>query len=253
MMRRVLITGGAKRIGAAIARALSADGWHVVVHFHRSEAEAVALAEELRAGGGRCDILQADLADAGAVLELVPRAGPLDCLVNNASRFAFDDIGSVTAESLNAHMGPNLVAPLLLSQAFAEQAPAGREGEKSDRCIINLLDQKVKNLNPDFLSYTLSKVALAGLTEMLAMALAGRVRVCGVAPGLTLISGKQTEQSFARAWAATPLGRSSTPAEVAACVRFILATPSITGQVIVLDGGESLQRRARDVAFDRSV
>ncbi len=250
--RSVLITGGARRIGAAIARALAQDGWHVLTHYHRSRADAEALAAELRAAGHRCDPIEADLGDKDEILGLVRRAtelaGPLDCLINNAARFGFDDIASVTWDSLHAHMVPNLVAPLLLSRAFAAQF-----GDRAGGCIINLLDQKVENLNPDFLSYTLSKVALSGLTDMLAMALAGRIRVCGISPGLTLISGRQTEESFRRAWSATPLGRSSSPDEIAACVRFILATPSLTGQTICLDGGESLRGRARDVAFDPSV
>jgi NAD(P)-dependent dehydrogenase (short-subunit alcohol dehydrogenase family) len=251
--RRVaLVTGGARRIGAAIVRALAQDGWHVLIHHHDSQAQACALSRELRAAGHACDPIGADLGRADDIGSLIPRAieiaGPLDCLINNAARFQFDDIHSVGWDSLHGHMVPNLVAPLLLSRAFSEQF-----GERSGGCIVNLLDQKVGNLNPDFLSYTLSKVALAGLTEMLAMAFAGRIRVCGISPGLTLISGRQTEASFRRAWTATPLGRSSTPEEIAVCVRFVLATTSLTGQTITLDGGESLRGRARDVAFDPSV
>lgn len=250
--RTALVTGGARRIGAAIATALAEDGWHVLIHCHRSREDADALAAALRAGGGSCDVLQADLGARADIEALIPRAvdlaGPIDLLVNNAARFQFDDIASVTWDLLQDHLTPNLFAPLLLCRAFAEQAPSGR-----DACIINLLDQKLRNLNPDFLSYTLGKVALGGLTEMLSMAFAGRIRVYGIAPGLTLISGRQTEQSFRKAWASTPLGRSSTPEEIAACVRFILATPSLVGQTICLDGGESLRRRARDVAFDATV
>ena len=246
---RALVTGGGRRIGAAIARALAEDGWDLVVHYNRSGDDAAALAQEITAAGGVCGLLQADLSVQADVDGLIGRCvaahGPLDCLVNNASNFANDTIATVTWESLQAHLAPNLAAPLLLSRDFAAGF-AGREGG----CIINLLDQKLANLNPDFLSYTLSKVALSGLTEILAMALSPRIRVCGVAPGLTMISGRQTEASFARAWRDTPLGRSSTPEEIAACVRFILKTPSITGQTIILDGGESLRGRARDISFD---
>ena len=249
---RALITGGGRRIGAAIARALAADGWDLVIHFNRSDKDASALAAEIAGAGGRCDLLQADLSQRNEVQGLIMRCvrdyGPLDCLVNNASHFINDTIADVTWESFQAHMAPNLAAPLLMSRDFAA-AYQGREGG----CIINLLDQKLANLNPDFLSYTLSKIGLAGLTEILAMALAPRIRVCGVAPGLTMIARKQSEASFARAWRDTPLGRSSTPEEIAAAVRFILATPSITGQTITLDGGESLRGRPRDVAFDPSV
>ena len=242
----VLVTGAARRIGAAIARALAADGWRVVLHCHRSGAEAETLAHETGAVG----IVEADLGDRAAIDGLIGRAGawgPLDALVNNAATFSNDGVANVSWESLDAHLVPNLAAPLFLSRDFA-RAFKGQNGN-----IVNLLDQKVDNLNPDFLSYTLSKVALAALTRMLAMALAPRIRVNGVSPGLTLISGKQTEQSFQRAWHDTPLGRSSTPEELAAAVRFILLTPSMTGQSLVLDGGESLQNRPRDVAFDPAL
>jgi NAD(P)-dependent dehydrogenase (short-subunit alcohol dehydrogenase family) len=246
---RALVTGGGRRIGAAIARALAADGWDLVVHYNRSAADAAALAEEIRAAGGICGLVQADLSVREDIEGLIGRClaeyGPLDCLVNNASTFSNDTIANVTWDSFQAHLVPNLGAPLLLSRDFAASF-AGQEGG----CIINLLDQKLANLNPDFLSYTLSKVALSGLTEILAMALSPRIRVCGVAPGLTLISGRQTPESFARAWRDTPLGRSSTPEEIASCVRFILATPSMTGQTVILDGGESLRGRPRDISFD---
>jgi len=247
--RRVLITGAARRIGATIARALAADGWSVVVHYNNSGAEAEALAADVRQAGGDCQLIQADLAERADIESLVPRCvdafGPLDCLINNASSFINDDLGRVTWDVFQHQIATNLAAPLFLSQDFARSF-----GERTGGCIINLLDQKVGNLNPDFLSYTVSKVGLSGLTQILAMALGERIRVCGIAPGVTLISGKQTEEGFQRAWRATPLGRSSTPEEIANCVRFILATPSLTGQTIVLDGGESLRGRARDVAFD---
>ena len=244
MTGTALVTGGARRIGAAIARALAAEGWRVVLHCHRSRADAETLAHEIGAVG----VVEANLGDRMAIEGLIGRAsawGPVDALVNNAAAFARDDIADVTWESFEAHLVPNLAAPLFLCRDFA-RAFGGRMGGN----IVNLLDQKVGNLNPDFLSYTLSKVALSALTQMLAMAFAPRIRVNGVSPGLTLISGRQTEQSFQRAWRDTPLGVSSTPEELAAAVRFILATPSMTGQSIVLDGGETLQNRARDVAMD---
>ncbi len=255
--RTALITGGGKRIGAAIARSLAADGWRVIVHYNRSGAEAETLAAEISAAGGACAPIQADLSRRDAIEGLIGRCvaahGRLDCLVNNASNFFHDDIRSVTWDTLGAHLNPNLIAPVLLCRDFAAQFEQTDQPAREAGCIVNLLDQKIGNLNPDFLSYTLSKIALGGLTEMLAMALAPRIRVCGVAPGLTMISGKQTEASFQHAWRAAPLGRSSTPAEIAACVRFILSMPSMTGETIFVDGGESLRGRPRDVAFDPAL
>jgi NAD(P)-dependent dehydrogenase (short-subunit alcohol dehydrogenase family) len=250
--RTVLITGAAKRVGAAIARCLAADGWNVIVHYHNSEHEAQQLAAAIGQVGGKCDLVRADLANRNDVESLMRRCvalhGSVECLINNASRFYYDDIMSVSWESLHDHLASNLIAPVFLCRDFAQLFDG-----RPDGCIINILDQKVANLNPDFLSYTIGKVALSGLTSALAMALAGRIRVCGIAPGLTLISGKQTEASFDRAWHAPPLRRSTTPEEIASCVRYILASPSMTGNTIFLDGGESLAGRARDIAFDPSV
>ena len=246
--RTALVTGAARRIGAAIARGLAADGWRVVVHYSRSEAEAKALAAEIAHSGGSCELVRADLASRAEVEAVFPRAlakvDRIDCLINNAAAFQYDTIETLSWPSWDAHIGTNLAAPAFLSRDFARQVPEQGEG-----VIINLIDQKVANLNPDFLSYTVSKVGLRGLTETLALALAPRIRVCGIAPGVTLISGKQTPQSFEKAFKATPLGRSSTVEDIVAAVRFILSTRSLTGQVLTLDGGESLAGRPRDVAF----
>jgi NAD(P)-dependent dehydrogenase (short-subunit alcohol dehydrogenase family) len=247
--RRVLITGGARRIGAVVARSLASDGWDVVVHYNTSRSDAEQLAIDIRQHGGSCGLIQADLSDLNDIDSLIPTCidayGPLDCLINNAASFINDDISSVSWDTFHYQTTTNLGAPLFLSQSFARSF-----GERTGGCIINMLDQKVGNLNPDFLSYTLSKVGLSGLTQVLSMAFKSRIRVCGIAPGVTLISGKQTEEGFQRAWRATPSGRSSTPEEIANCVRFILTTPSLTGHTIVLDGGESVRGRSRDVAFD---
>jgi NAD(P)-dependent dehydrogenase (short-subunit alcohol dehydrogenase family) len=250
--RTVLITGAARRVGAAIARCLAADGWNVIAHYNRSAAEAEQLAGEIRAAGGVCDPLRADLGVRSEVESLMQRAaalhGPLRCLINNASTFRYDDIGTVTWESLHDHLASNLVAPVMLCRDFARSFESGTDG-----CVINILDQKIANLNPDFLSYTLGKAGLACLTTTMAMALAGRIRICGIAPGIALISGKQTEAGFEKAWRAPPLGRSTTPEEIARCVQYVLASSSMTGNTIFLDGGESVAGRARDIAFDANV
>jgi NAD(P)-dependent dehydrogenase (short-subunit alcohol dehydrogenase family) len=250
--RTVLVTGAARRVGAAISRRLAEDGWNVIIHYHRSAPEAETLAAEIRAAGGLCHLIQADLSARPDVESLMQRCvathGTVDCLINNASTFYYDDIASVSWDSLHDHLSSNLIAPVFLCRDFVRRFDGSADG-----CIINILDQKVTNLNPDFLSYTIAKIGLAGLTTTLAMALAGRIRVCGIAPGLALISGKQTEASFERAWRAPPLRRSTSPEEIAMCVRYILSTPAMTGNTIVLDGGESVAGRARDVALDPSV
>ena len=249
-MRRVLVTGAARRIGAAIAHTLAGDGWHVIVHYNRSAAEARDVAEAIGQAGGRCDTVQADLGERTAVAALIPdctrRFGALDALVNNASSFAYDTLHSMDEASWDAHLQPNLAAPVFLAQAFAASC-------RGPGNVINLLDHKVTALNPDFFSYTVAKVALAGATRLLAQALShtgdAAIRVNGVAPGITLLSGQQTQAGFEHAWSAPPLGRSCTPDEIADACRFILATPSLNGQILVLDGGESLLGRQRDIAF----
>jgi len=245
----VLVTGGARRVGAVIVRALAEAGWRVFLHYHRSAREAEALAHELERKGASCTPLAADLSRIEEASALVPRclahAPALRCLVNNAAEFERDSIMTLTPASWAKHMAPNLAAPAFLAKSFAEHADPAR-----DNVIVNLLDQKVRNLNPDYFSYTISKLGLLGLTETLALALAPAVRVCGIAPGITLASGTQSEAEFTRAWRSPPLGRSASPEEIALAVKFILATPSMTGNILYLDGGESLTKRARDVAFE---
>jgi len=237
--RSVLVTGAARRIGRAIALDLARHGWAVAVHYHRSADEAREVAALIGREGGRAALVQADLAREAEVETLVPRAaaalGALTCLVNNASTFDLDQADTVTRASWDAHLETNLRAPFVLTQAFARQLPAGQEGS-----VINLLDQRVWNLTPYFVSYTVSKTALWTLTRQLALALAPRVRVNAIGPGPALQSPRQTEADFQRQCEMTPLRRGTTPGEICDAVRFILGSPALTGQMIVLDGGQHL-------------
>ncbi|MDQ0143798.1 SDR family oxidoreductase [Cupriavidus necator] len=254
-----LVTGGARRLGRAIALELAAQGWDVAVHCHRSVDEAEALATQIRALGRRAAVLRADLADEAATSRLVANCsaalGMPTCLVNNASLFQYDVATSFSYASLDTHMRTNVAAPLLLARELhkalaAAAAPEGANKDAGPRgVVINLLDQKLDNLNPDFLSYTLSKAALQTATVQLAQALAPRLRVVGVAPGITLVSGEQSEQSFRRAHGVTPLGQSSTPEDIAQAVAYLAQARAVTGTTLYVDGGQHLMPLARDVMF----
>ncbi|HXP97902.1 MAG TPA: SDR family oxidoreductase [Telmatospirillum sp.] len=237
--KTALITGAAHRIGRAIALALIKDGWAVALHYHRSHDAAFALLEEIVAAGGKGVALKADLANENDVLTLIPAAvealGPLGLLVNNASLFEPDTALTVTRASWDAHLETNLRAPFVLIQAFAAQLP-----EETRGAVVNLIDQRVWNLTPHFTSYTLSKAALWTLTQTLALALAPRIRVNAIGPGPTLPSSRQTPSQFEQQCAEMPLKRGTTPDEIAEALRFILAAPSMTGQLIALDGGQHL-------------
>lgn len=243
-----LVTGAGKRIGRAIAEALADDGFHVAVHYNASAAEADEVVAGIRARGGTAEAVGADLADADAVAGLVASAsakvGPLTVLVNNASLFERDEVPTLSVARFDRHMAVNARAPLFLARDFAAQVPAGE-----DAVVVNFADQKLWNLNPDFLSYTISKVALEGITHALAMALAP-VRVVGVAPGLTLRSGAQTDEGFARAHVQTVLGRGNDVDDLVAAVRYLISARAVTGHTILVDGGQHLTRRGRDVAFE---
>ncbi|MFI5002100.1 MAG: SDR family oxidoreductase [Reyranellales bacterium] len=251
-MKGALVTGAATRIGRAFALALAADGFFVFVHHRRSATEAHATVADIKAAGGRAKAVRADLASARQAEALVGRCRAtgvqLTCLVNNASLFKLDRAPSAVAADFNAHMAVNLRAPLLLAQALARQLPDGETG-----LVVNMLDQKLFNLNPDFLTYTLSKIGLQGLTTLLAQSFAPRLRVAGIAPGLTLRSGSQTDARFAAQHAANPLQVGVTSDDLVRALRFIVATPSYTGDVLVVDSGEHLTGRPRDIAFDRNA
>jgi len=243
-----LVTGAGKRLGRSIALGLASAGWDMVVHYRSSANEAEATAEEIRQLGRQAIVLDADLADEASCRDLLPRAiariGPISCVVNSASLFTYDDASTFSVKMLDQHMRANLAAPVLLSQALHDATPEGLQS-----VVINLLDQKLFNPNPDFLSYTLSKAGLQSATVLLAQALAPRVRVVGLAPGLTLVSGDQTEQGFAAAHTKTPLGKSSTPDDIAAAACYLAHAEAITGTVLVVDGGQHLMPMSRDVMF----
>jgi NAD(P)-dependent dehydrogenase (short-subunit alcohol dehydrogenase family) len=249
-MKGALVTGAGMRIGRALAMALAADGFFVFVHHHRSVDEARQTVADIRAAGGRAKAVRADLSSAKQAEGLVGKCRAdgvvLTCLVNNASLFRLDRAPTATAELFNDHMAVNLRAPLLLSQALARQLPDGETG-----LIVNVLDQKLFNLNPDFLTYTLSKIGLQGLATLLAQSFAPRLRVAGIAPGLTLRSGKQTDARFAEQHARNPLEVGVTTDDLVRALRFIVATPSYTGDVLLIDSGEHLTGRPRDIAFDK--
>ena len=239
-----LITGGARRIGRAIALALASAGYGVALHAHHSRQEAEALAGDIVGSGGRASVVLADLAEHDAVRKLVPAAAafrPLTLLVNNASEFSEDEIATLDPTRFQRTMTVNLGTPLLLAQAFAAQIPAG-----ADASIVNILDQRVLKPTPRFLSYTLSKSALYTATMTLAQALAPAVRVNGVAPGPTLPSPRQSAELFAAQARALPLQRGPTPEDIAAAVVYLAGAKSVTGAVIAVDGGQHLSWRTPD-------
>ena len=234
-----LITGSARRIGRAIALDLAADGWRVAIHYRNSKNEAEALAGEIQRTGAPAVAVAANLADLDEVQSLIARCagalGTVTCLVNNASEFFLDTIGSVTPEGWDTHLDINLKAPVFLAQALYANLPEGVEGN-----VINIIDQRVWRPTPDFFSYTISKAGLWTATQTLAQAMAPRVRVNAIGPGPVLQSVHQTQADFAAETLTTPLQRGPSLPEIAAAVRFILATPSMTGQMIALDGGQHL-------------
>jgi NAD(P)-dependent dehydrogenase (short-subunit alcohol dehydrogenase family) len=246
MGRTALITGGARRIGRAIVEDLAAHGWAVGIHCHRSVAEAEALAAMIRRQGGRAAVVQADLAEIAALPGLVAAAtaelGPVDVLVNNASEFHQDALGSLEADAWNRQMTVNLAAPVFLAQAFAAALPPDRAG-----LIVNIADQRVWKPVPDYFSYQLSKSALWTATRTMAQALAPRIRVNAIGPGPSFRGPRQSEEDFRRQSEAVPLRAGPRPEEFGRAVRFFADMPSVTGQMVALDGGQHLAWQTPDV------
>lgn len=243
-VRVALVTGAAQRIGRAIALELAGHGWQVAVHYRNSTAAAAQTVAQLRAAGGQAMAFQADLADEAACNALVPAVreafGRIDAVVNNASLFEHDDVASFSHAGMERAWRANTAPAILLARAL-HKAGGG--------AVVNLLDQKLWNPNPDHLSYTLSKAALQAATTALAQALAPTVRVCAVAPGLTLGSSDIDEQRLVQLQSQGLLKRGSRPEDVAAAVRFLLENPSVTGSTLLVDAGNHLQPAARDFAF----
>jgi len=238
--RVALVTGGAKRIGRAIALALADAGFDLALHYRHSAEEAEATRRDVLALGRRIALLPAALDREEEVAALLPAAkaalGPVGVLVNNASAFHRDEWHDATRASWDSHIEPNLRAPFVLTQAFARALPETAEG-----VVINMLDQRVWSLTPHFVSYTVSKAALWALTQSMALALAPRIRVNGIGPGPAIPAPRQTPEHFAAQAAGTPLGHGTSPEEVARAVLSILSLPAMTGQMIALDGGQHLQ------------
>ena len=244
--RTALVTGAARRIGAAIARDLAAHGWRVALHANVSRPDAEAVAAEIRATGGSAVVVGADLADLAALPGLVDAAvaalGPIGLLVNNASEFEPDEIGALDPARFERHLRVDLVSPCLLADLWAASLPADTAGS-----VINVIDQRVWRPTPKFFSYTLAKSALWTATRTMAQALAPRIRVNAIGPGPAFANTRQSAEDFARQSAAVPLGHGPAPEEFGRTVRFLAETASVTGQMICLDGGQHLAWETPDV------
>jgi NAD(P)-dependent dehydrogenase (short-subunit alcohol dehydrogenase family) len=252
--RVVLITGAARRIGRALALGFAERGWDVAVHYGSSKSEADHVVAEIVALGRRAVALQADLAVEAEVARLVPDCaaalGRPTCIVNNASSFEEDTARDVGYDRLLQQTAVNVGAPLVLARMLYDATPeAARTDESLRGVVVNVLDQKLYNMNPDYLSYTLSKAALQTATVALAQALAPKLRVVGLAPGLTLQSAGQTPDGFESAHRVTPLGRASRPEDVVAAALYLADASGVTGTTLVVDGGQHLVPSPRDVMF----
>jgi NAD(P)-dependent dehydrogenase (short-subunit alcohol dehydrogenase family) len=240
VMGKALVTGGARRLGRAMALHLASRGHDVAIHYDRSEAEAEAVAEEIRAMGRQAAALQADLLDEAHMADLVPRAaqalgGPLTVLVNNASIFDYDTLATATKTGWDRHIGSNLRAPFVLTQAFAAQAaPAGTEGDEpvATGLVVNMIDQRVLKPTPEFMTYTIAKMALWAFTRTAAQALAPAIRVNAIGPGPTMVGHRQSDEHFARQRAATILQRGADPSDICTALSYLLEARAVTGQLL---------------------
>ena len=254
--RRALVTGAGRRLGKAMALYLGSRGFDVAVHYASSGPEAESVAAEIRAAGRRAVALRADLLIEAETGTLVTRAaealgGPLTLLVNNASIFEYDNLATATRLSWDRHIESNLRAPFVLTQAFAEQAPAtlrDDQGEPlSQALIVNMIDQRVLKLTPEFMSYTIAKMGLWALTRTAAQALAPAIRVNAIGPGPTMRGARQSEEHFARQRAATALGRGVNPSDICAALGYLIEAEAVTGQLIVVDSGQHLAWKTADI------
>jgi len=239
-MKTALITGSSKRVGRGLALGLAARGYAIAVHYHQSKGPAQGLVNEIAAQGGMAQAFGADLSSVSETEKLIPSVaralGAPACLINNASTFDYDSAAHFTSSQWDEQINTNLRAPALLCRDMAAALPKGQTG-----CIINLLDQKIDNLNPEFFSYTVSKIALEAVTRLMAQALAPLIRVNAIAPGLTLPSGAQTEEQFEETRARLLLPETSSVEAITKAALYLLDASSVTGQVIFVDGGERLQ------------
>ncbi|CAN5274988.1 SDR family oxidoreductase [soil metagenome] len=251
----VIVTGAARRLGRAIALDLAHHGWDVGLHVRRVDEDAESVALEIRSLGRQATLIEADLSNQESVERVVPAAiealGPLDGLVNSASTFVYDDIEQFSYGNLAEQLAGNVGAPIVLARVL-HRAAASRAAGAPPACVVNLLDNKLWNPNPDYLSYSCGKFALEGATRMLALALAPTVRVMGIAPGITLPSGSMDQAQFEAAHRRTPLGRSSTHSDIAEAVRFVLGNRAMTGTTLIVDGGQHLWPSRRDAQFSET-
>ncbi|MDZ4094129.1 MAG: SDR family oxidoreductase [Paracoccaceae bacterium] len=255
-MARALVTGGAKRLGRAMALYLAGRGYDVAVHYAESDRAAQEVVETIRAMGRQAAAVQADLLIETRAAGLIARAaealgGPLTVLINNASIFEHDTLATATRQSWDRHIESNLRAPFVLTQGFAAQAPEAVSDDAGEpvaqALIVNMIDQRVRKLTPDFMTYTLAKMGLWALTQTAAQALAPRVRVNAIGPGPTMQGDRQSDAHFARQRAATVLGRGANAGDITAALGYFLESPAVTGQLLCVDGGQHLGWQTPDV------
>lgn len=253
---KALVTGAGARLGQAMAVTLAERGFDVAIHYASSIAGAEETARAVQAAGGQAALLQADLLNEAETQALLPKAaealgGPITCLVNNASIFEYDNIATATRESWDRHLESNLRAPFVLTQALAAQCPAAEMDERGEPrargLVVNLIDQRVRKLTPEFMTYTIAKMGLWAFTQTAAQALAPHVRVNAIGPGPTLQGHRQTAEHFDRQRRATVLERGSNPEDITGALRYFLDAPAVTGQLLCIDGGQHLAWETPDI------